>query len=405
MKLYKLSSREELYGILLFVIYTIFAILDFPGWRSVVSCLFILPVIFYWDDREFRKIVFSFPMLIWLVLTLYQYLNGINKQVPEVNYIDLLHGFKVYSCILVFAYWASIDFTRTVNILVKAYFIRCVIVLAYLSAGGIGDRLTGAGGSATGLGQFAAILGIFIAYLNAVRYVSFDKNVFLSGIPLLIIFLTQSRNPMAMFGMSLIITYYAYTKYRGGNVTLKFILFLLVGLVGIYALMPVLEDTAFAERVMTVQDRLEESYTFKTYATGTIFDTIVGDRLVYYVLGFEFFKSSPITGIGVWNYRFLTGGTYPLHSEYMVHLCEGGIIAAALWLLFHFSIIRTIRKIKFNKTLKWIAAGSLFILLFCGIYAREFFYEFFHPVYGLILALGIINKRVLNGEEHELTTD
>lgn len=405
MKLYKLSSREELYGILLFVIYTIFAILDFPGWRSVVSCLFILPVIFYWDDREFRKIVFSFPMLIWLVLTLYQYLNGINKQVPEVNYIDLLHGFKVYSCILVFAYWASIDFTRTVNILVKAYFIRCVIVLAYLSAGGIGDRLTGAGGSATGLGQFAAILGIFIAYLNAVRYVSFNKNVILCGIPLLIIFLTQSRNPMAMFGMSLIITYYAYTKYRGGNVTLKFILFLLVGLVGIYALMPVLEDTAFAERVMTAQDRLEESYTFKTYATGTIFDTIVGDRLVYYVLGFEFFKSSPVTGIGVWNYRFLTGGTYPLHSEYMVHLCEGGIIAAALWLLFNFSMIRTIRRIKFNKTLKWIAAGSLFILLFCGIYAREFFYEFFYPVYGLILALGIINKRVLNGEEHELTTD
>lgn len=405
MKLYRLSNREELYGIMLFVSYTIFAIFDFPGWRSIVSCLFILPVIFYWDDREFRKIAFSFPMLLWLGLTLYQYLNGIHKQVPEVNYIDLLHGFKIYSCILVFAYWASIDFERTVIILVKAYFLRCVIVLAYLSAGGIGDRLTGAGGSATGLGQFAAILGIFIAYLNAVRYISFNKNVFMCGIPLLIIFLTQSRNPMAMFGMSLIITYYAYTKYRGGNVTLKFILLLLIGLVGIYALMPMLEDTAFAERVMTAQDRLEESYAFKTYATGTFFDTIVGDRLVYYVLGFEFFKSSPITGIGVWNYRFLTGGTYPLHSEYMVHLCEGGIIAAALWLLFHFSMIRTIRRIKFNKTLKWIAAGSLFILLFCGIYAREFFYEFFHPVYGLILALGIINKRVLNGEDHELAVD
>ena len=101
MKLYRLSNREELYGIILFVSYTIFAIFDFPGWRSIVSCLFILPVIFYWDDREFRKIVFSFPMLLWLGLTLYQYLNGIHKQVPEVNYIDLLHGFKVYSCILV----------------------------------------------------------------------------------------------------------------------------------------------------------------------------------------------------------------------------------------------------------------------------------------------------------------
>lgn len=402
MKLYRLSNKEELYGILLFVSYTIFAIFDIPGWRAIVSCLFILPIFFYWEDREFRKIVFSFPMLVWLGLTLYQYLNGINKQVPEVNYIDLLHGFKVYSCILIFAYWASIDFKRAISILVKAYLIRCIIVLAYLSIGGVGDRLTGAGGSATGLGQFAAILGIFIAYLNALNYVSFNKNVIMSGIPLLIIFLTQSRNPLAMFGMSLVITYYAFTKFRGGNITLRFILLLFVGLIGLYALMPVLEETAFAERVMTVQDRLEESYSFKTYATGTIFDTIVGDRLVYYVLGFEYFKSSPLTGIGIWNYRFLTGGTYPLHSEYMVHLCEGGLIAATLWVLFNFCIIRIIRRIQFNKTLKWVAAGSLFILLFCAVYAREFFYEFFYPVYGLILALGIINKRVMNGEEHEL---
>ena len=69
-----------------------------------------------------------------------------------------------------------------------------------------------------------------------------------------------------------------------------------------------------------------------------------------------------------------------------------------------FALQKSTQGIMISANLKSISV-SISILLFCGIYAREFFYEFFHPVYGLILALGIINKRVLNGEEHELTTD
>lgn len=88
----------------------------------------------------------------------------------------------------------------------------------------------------------------------------------------------------------------------------------------------------------------------------------------------------------MWNYKNYTGGRYPLHSEYMVHLCEGGIIGSALWLSFIFFIVFIIWKYINIKEYKLSAISSVLVLLFCAIYAREFFEEVFYPPYALIIA-------------------
>jgi hypothetical protein len=150
-----------------------------------------------------------------------------------------------------------------------------------------------------------------------------------------------------------------------------------------------LSGTAFEQRF---HSSYEESYFFRNNATGTIFDKIVGDRLVYYILGWRFFLQSPLTGIGMWNFKPMYGGDYPLHSEYMIHLCEGGLIGIGLWLLFLFCIFRIIFKYSLNIWYKVAALSSMAVLLFCAIYAREFFYETFYPVYGLILSFLFISK-------------
>lgn len=386
MKLANIGNREQIVCLLLYIPIVFLEFFNFPAHYAIVSASFLVVFGCYaaFDNRLF-KIATSPPMLIWLALTLYHWINAMTKGVPGVNEIDLLHGFKIYASIAIFAYWASIDFKKTVNILILTYLVRCVVVL-FLTVGfgyeESSDRITGAGGSSTGLGQMAAITGIFVVYLNAFRHVTLQKNILLLTLPMLVIVLSMTRNALAMVMISIL----TISMLAGGTkrissfrVLTGLLLFALVALITL----TLLSDSAFGQRF---QQTREDSHFFMQNATGTIFDTIVGDRLVYYVLGWEFFLKNPITGIGMWNFKYTYGGDYPLHSEYMVHLCEGGLIGITLWILFLVLIFRIILKYSENSRYRVAAISSLAVLLFCGIYAREFFYEFFYPPYGLILS-------------------
>ena len=404
MRLKQLGKREKYYSWLMFVLPAILGFLDFPGQYAIVSCLFISFAFTYFLDKRFRKILLSFPMLIWLTLTLYHWINARYKHVVGVDFFDLLHGFRVFFCLSIVFFWAMVDFRKTINILLKAYLLRCFFVLFLLVLGGYtGGRLTGAGGSATGLGQMAALVGIYIAYANIFRKINIQKNILYFLLPFFIVILSQSRNSLAMISISILACFFSYNIWRKGSTNIKLLL-CLCGVIFVALLaMPVLEQTSIGQRAAQVSQTTEDSYFYRHNATNTFFDKIVGDRLVYYVRGWEFFKKNPITGIGMWNYRFLTGGQYPLHSEYMVHLCEGGICASILWLIFVGYVLVNLFLLKENGVHKKIAILSVFLILFCGIYAREFFYEMFYPPYALALAL--IKKNRMDDENYRRTME
>jgi len=365
---------------------------NFPAKYAIVSLLFVGTYAMYFSDRRFREIAFSFPMKVWLLLTVYHCINAYIKNVPGVDAIDFLHGMKIYACIVIFAYWARIDFKKTVSILILTYCIRCAVVLILLL--GIGsevetERLTGAGGSATGLGQMAAMTATFLVYLNVFKRVPILKNIAILALPLTVVALSQTRNALAMTMISVLAISILYVQTNNKVSFSKLIIGLVLFTIVAFVALKALSGTAFEQRF---HSSFEGSYFYQNHATGTIFDKIVGDRLVYYVMGWSFFLQSPITGIGMWNFKPMYGGDYPLHSEYMIHLCEGGLIGIGLWLLFLFCIFRIIFKYGCNMKYKIAAFSSMTVLLFCAIYAREFYYETFYPVYGLILSFPFIWK-------------
>lgn len=386
MKLANIGRRELIVCLLLYIPDVLLGFFNLPVHYAIVSASFLTVFGCYasFDHRLF-KIALSPPMLIWLALTLYHWINAMVKEVPGVDAIDLLHGLKIYACIAIFAYWARINFKKTVNVLLLTYCVRCAVVL-FLTVG-LGyeessDRITGAGSSSTGLGQMAAITGVFVVYLNVFRYVTLQRNILLLTLPMAVIVLSMTRNALAMVMISILtISILAGRTRRISSLRILtgLLLFALVALITL----TLLSDSAFGQRF---QQTREDSHFFMQNATGTIFDKIVGDRLVYYVLGWDFFLKNPITGIGMWNFKPMYGGNYPLHSEYMVHLCEGGLIGITLWILFLAMMFRIILKYSENSRYRVAAISSIAVLLFCGIYAREFFYEFFYPPYGLILS-------------------
>src|SRR5690606_29251954 len=84
------------------------------------------------------------------------------------------------------------------------------------------------------------------------------------------------------------------------------------------------------------------------YATGTFWDILLGERVTYYVVGFDNFQDSPLTGIGLLNYlNFNKTSDFIMHSEYMTHLTEGGIFGFLLYLAFICYVMKLFIKNKF----------------------------------------------------------
>lgn len=382
-----LSRKEDQICKILFLVSPIIGYLQIPARNTIVSLLF-LGVFFMYcrKSRLFRKLSTSFPLKIWLILTLFHCINALAKHVPEVNILDILHGLKIYSCICIFYYWGVVDFRSTIKILVSCFICYLCISFIVCDFGGdeLGGRMTGVI-YATALGQTAAISCFYIVYHSLIRRMPIGKTFLYFLLPFVIIILTQSRNAMAMMGIAL----FAYTwVYASGRNSSKRILVLsLIGVISIIIVYNIFIHSDFANRIIEVSERHEDSYQYNTLRTGTIFDNIVGDRLIYYVLGFQLFLKSPITGIGMWNYKYAVDGIYPLHTEYMVHLCEGGLIGAILWIIFWIYIIRGTYKYIKEKEYRIIIFLSIAQLLFCALYARLFYYEFFYPIIGITFSL------------------
>lgn len=370
----------------LFILSPIFSVINLPGKYTVISALFLIAFWYYFHFKELRNIVLSYPLIIWLILTIYHWINAIQKKVPEVDYLDLLHGLKIYSCLAIFTFLARKNFDQTIRSLFNCFGIYLVMsfFINDTSSEELSGRLTGVI-YATALGQTAALSGIYIAYYSIRNNISVLKTVLFYSLPILVILLTQSRNSLVMIVIGIIGHSLALALKKRLNMRKIIFTILILAITSLWSFDLVIKNTDIGKRISETES-VKKSQEVNNLTTGTYFDNIVGDRLVYYVRGFEFFKDSPLTGIGMWNYEYVSKGNFPLHTEYMVHLSEGGVIAASLWLLFILSVFKGVRKSNIPKHIRIIAIFSIIEILFCGIYARVFYYEFFYPVIGIALS-------------------
>ncbi|WP_300599196.1 O-antigen ligase family protein [Niabella sp.] len=376
---------------LMFLLLPVMAYFNIDAKYTVVSLLFVAVFCYYYKNAGFKHIALSRGLMIWLLLTVYHWVNGMIKKVPEVDLLDLLHGFKIYACIVIFAYLARRSFQATIKALLVCFSVYLLLsfVVNDISSSSLHGRMSGVIYS-TQLGQTAALLGIYIAYYSVSKRLSLLQSACLYVLPLVVILLAQSRNGLAMMAIGIVGHAIAYAVQKGAKLAQTLVIVTLLTLLMFAAFNFVIDNTAIGSRLADT-DTAEMSNMNNNHLTNTVFDKIAGDRLVYYVLGWQFFVQSPWTGIGMWNFKYLSNGDYPLHSEYMIHLCEGGIIAAILWLLFIITIIRGLLYSKQKLSIKIIAFFSILEILFCGLYARVFYYEFFYPVIGIAISLAYYN--------------
>jgi hypothetical protein len=220
----------------------------------------------------------------------------------------------------------------------------------------------------TQLGQLSGVACLIIS-----MFIFYKRKIHLSWLyifPIFIMLLAGARNGLMMVAFAMACLSIPYFQNNKKN-----LFFCIVLIVGFYY---VIQDSNILERLKSVNDEA-------TFTTGTIWDSILGERVYYYVYGYKNFTDNPLTGIGLLNFMDYNLYRYPIHSEIMTHMAEGGIIGLILYLWFKLWYIRKFFYRCTKKTFFLHQCIVVFIALaILGLSARIYQYSFFFLLYGII---------------------
>lgn len=359
------------YYLLVFLILThesnVHLITHTDGTGYGLTILSALAIFLFVRNRKIKT--FAQPIIFWALLMSYHLLNCYFRDIlnPEYNIFTItVRNLALLTCVPFLYYQNRI---KIIYIILFAFLYNLIATYLTGTTDESEERLTGIYYT-TQLGQMAGLACCLISLLIFLQKKMWLYSLYI--IPIGIMLLSGSRNGLLVVCFALVMLLVAYISK--GNV-LKMLFFIVLAFVGYNYL----QTTEIYDRLMNVSSE------YSLIQTGTVWDKILGDRIYYYVIGFQDFLDNPIYGIGLLNFQEYNNYKYPLHTEPMTHLAEGGLIGITLYILFLRSYIRqfvrfcSFRNILFNQML------VLFICIFVvGITARIYHYEFFFAMYGLI---------------------
>ena len=331
---------------------------------------------------------FRGPIVIWSLLMFYHLVNFYLKSDGTYTIQDVLIA-QVMTPIyimLITSILTSINQMRTLKLLVFIYIIYLIVAMSVASQNGLNfnGRLMSGSLHPNILGQTAGVACLFLALYYSKTKINIQK-LLLFAFCVAIVLLTQSRNALILVVFSIISYVYSYLA-KHGKFGIKTIILLSSFCVFFYTLGRVLlNETEVGSRILGAISG-ESSQVNLLYESGTIWDSILGERVMYYVIGFSLLNTHFLTGIGLWNFHNYNIYDLPFHTEYMIHLVEGGIIGFILYISFIYKLFRMYSSLGKEREIfdnqLFISLIGMAIICFT---AREFCYNYFFPLYGFII--------------------
>jgi hypothetical protein len=339
-------------------------------------------------DNNLQESFFSRYVILWFFLMLYHYVNALTKNVDGTNSdIFIKHVFTTSVAMGLTVYLFMNNPKLTLSLTIIIYFMFLIIALSAILRNGYDpDNRFGAADiiHPNILGQFAGLTCVLISAFVVQKRKSLIYFIFLMTFPVLVALFTESRNALVLVAFAFIIYIVGYSIKEKMN-TNTVVFFSVFSILLLILVKFVLNETTSGLRMSSA---LEGEYmqVQSYYATNTVWDKLLGERIVYYVLGYKNFSENIWTGIGLWNFSDYNHYDYPLHSEYMVHIAEGGLIGSSIYFLFIGNIIISFtKKINFSNYEWWQFALTFISIIIVGITARVFAYVQFFPIYGIIV--------------------
>lgn len=298
----------------------------------------------------------SAAVQIWCALTIYAIINSLIKGfVSESGLFSFMNSNFLSPLVLLLVFSSTMRISRYLCIKTSL-----ALLVIYLILGALHLEITESERMMSGMGNALPLTCVSCFFFTSLLWV--EKKIHwwgfasLSAFCLLIIILSATRKAFGAYVIILIGT--ALSKRSKNTIVYyaKLSVFVLLLCAGVYFLM---NNTLVGERIQSGKED-SEGYIPNNPEQNDLFLTLVGDRSGQYVQGAQVFLKNPITGIGICNYMNYTGASYRLHTEYMVQLCENGIIGFVLLWMFYYFVWKNIKR--FRRQSK-----SLFTLLSFGL--------------------------------------
>lgn len=329
--------------------------------------LFMLLITMLLLGDKTQSVLFKRPVLYYLCFAIFVFINGILKQSyltfeDASIYLIFYWLFTPIMYMVIIAVALKMSFSVTLKWLTLSFFVYCLLCCFWGTMQDTG-RLGGDINS-----NSMALYGVFCFFCLLLQYIcnyrSFFSLLLFSLVPVLLIVFTGSRTA---FVILLIVAFLSVPFfYKKGDIKTFLMIFgatvsIVIG--GLY----VINHTVLGERLMTSTTQMEDH----SFATGTILDKF-GDRGIQYYLSWPYFKQHPFGGLGLNNWRRVSGQPYVFHSEWLVQYCENGLCGLFLYLLFYISLLHRMtvsqkfdgaREVKIRGVVKYILY-SIFLLNF-----------------------------------------
>ena len=322
-------------------------------------------------------------LLLWGVWALYVsitwYEIGLNDtRLPSLGFLWVFIFMAFYSMIV--SSFEVIHNTNRTTLLILCFLLIYQVIGTYAeyTAGAIDeDSRQFIVGNNLSLSSCALV---FVAcFRNLNKWLNTTWLISIVAIAAASIFMIATRK--AFVGLFIILFFWLLSKYK--LLSFKRAPILLFSFYIIYKIiLYVLSNTALGERFLM----LEEDNVFNT--TEYSWFNILGDRSYYYIEGWRLFLEHPVFGIGLRNFKSAMEGDYVIHSEYMVQLCECGLIGSLIFISFYVSLFR--RVFYTRKVLKWLFYTFLswmFFMLFIDLTAWTYQFSVYFVCFGIIIGV------------------
>lgn len=316
------------------------------------------------------------PIGAWIVWTIYATILkvhfGFNLSSAPMNIWIWVHLIMPCS-ILVIAYYECMCSPQRFIKLVT-YCLALNLVLATVLGQSKFDE---EGGLGNGESLKAFVFMVFICVAENYRIIS--KKFFYLGLILAIgiTFWIATRKALAAEAIVIVAYFYSSRKLSLKTALLTILLLIIAN----YAYDYIMSNTFMGERI---QEGAERDYS-EWNPNNNWFLTLMQDRALYYTVGWDYFLKHPIFGIGIGNFPYYTGVIeLPIHSEYMIQICECGIVGCVFYLAFMLSMLRNILKTPYLSGAFLVITAGYLAMLWLSFTAWIYDGVFFMMLYALI---------------------
>lgn len=340
-----------------------------------------------------KEILRSTAYYIWMALLIFSLINSLNKGFISENG---LFGFIKDNFFnpFVFLTATTIELRRDGIKLLKCIFAISILYLLIGYTNIVGDTAERMG--AIELGNLLPLTAVMTMFISCVLHSKhhLSGSIFWIVIFLILLLIIASGTRKALGAYLVLFVGYSFSRY--GKLKIPSMLTLALLAVIVYMVSQyIMSNTLIGFRIQTSAENVEvqlcENRRLNNFLT-----SFLGDRSIQYYEATQLFLANKWTGIGLTNYIKYVPDDLRLHTEYMVQLCENGIIGFALLMAYYFNLFRGMSQFwSLHRTDVMMGFFGLFAILFINFTAWTYNATFAMVFYAIILNYAYNHKFVI----------